>query len=171
LKLASLEAIVRTLNDAEVRYLVVGGLAVAAHGFGRVTFDVDLVVQLKPDNVRRAVEALQILGYVPLVPERAEDFADTATREKWIREKNLVVFQLHSELHRETQIDLFITEPFDFDSEYAQAKRTELAPGLQVPFVRLATLIEMKKRAARAKDLEDLRQLRLVSERIADDEK
>jgi hypothetical protein len=67
LKLASLEVIVRTLNAAEVRYLVVGGLAVAAHGYGRVTFDIDLVVQLKSENVRRAMKALQTLGYRPLV--------------------------------------------------------------------------------------------------------
>jgi hypothetical protein len=171
LKLASLEAIVRTLNAAEVRYLVVGGLAVAAHGYGRVTFDIDLVVQLKPENVRRALKALQTLGYNPLVPERAEAFADPSTREKWIREKNILVFQLYSEQHRETQIDLFISEPFDFDSEYAQAKRTELSPGLEIPFVRLEALIEMKERAARPKDLEDLRQLQLVQERIADDGK
>jgi hypothetical protein len=171
LKLGSLEAIVRTLNSAEVRYLVVGGLAVAAHGYGRVTFDVDLVVQLKPDNVLRAVKALQTLGYRPLVPELAESFADAAVRERWIREKNILVFQLYSEQHRETQIDLFINEPFDFDSEYAQAKRTELSPGLEVPFVRLETLIAMKKQAAREKDLEDLRQLRLVQERIAHDDK
>lgn len=171
MKLASLEAIVRTLNDAEVRYLVVGGLAVAAHGFGRVTFDVDLVVQLRSDNLQRAIRALQTLGYDSLVPERAEGFADTATRERWIREKNLLVFQLHSEQHRETQIDLFVTEPFDFDSEYALAKRVDLSPGLNVPFVRLETLIQMKERATREKDREDLRQLRLIHECIADDER
>ena len=170
MKLASLEAIIRTLNDAEVRYLVVGGLAVAAHGYGRVTFDVDLVVQLQPDNVRRAMSALQALGYNPLVPERAEGFADPATRERWIREKNPLVFQMYSEQHRETQIDLFITEPFDFDSEYALAKRVEFSPGLNVPFVRLETLIQMKERADREKDREDLRQLKLVHERLADDE-
>jgi hypothetical protein len=171
LKLSSLEAIVTALNAEEVCYLVVGGLAVAAHGFGRVTFDVDLVVQLKPENVRRAMKALQTLGYKPLVPELAESFADAAVRERWIREKNILVFQLYSEQHRETQIDLFVNEPFDFDSEYAQAKRTELSPGLEVPFVRLETLIAMKKQAAREKDLEDLRQLRLVQERIAHDDK
>ena len=33
MKLAALEKIVKTLNDTNVNYLVVGGLAVAAHGF------------------------------------------------------------------------------------------------------------------------------------------
>ena len=37
--LTSLEQIVAALNSAGVRYLVVGGLAVAAHGYGRLTID------------------------------------------------------------------------------------------------------------------------------------
>lgn len=37
MKLASFETIVRALTGAGVRYLVVGGLAVNAHGYGRKT--------------------------------------------------------------------------------------------------------------------------------------
>lgn len=37
MKLASFEAIVRALKDANVRYLVAGGLAVKAHGYLRIT--------------------------------------------------------------------------------------------------------------------------------------
>jgi len=52
MKLASFEAIVHALNGAEVRFIVVGGIAVIAHGYGRTTRDVDLVIQLKPDAPR-----------------------------------------------------------------------------------------------------------------------
>jgi len=45
MKLASFEAIARALDDAGVRYLVAGGLAVNAHGYLRFTKDVDIVVQ------------------------------------------------------------------------------------------------------------------------------
>ena len=50
MKLASFEAVARALQDADVRYLVAGGLAVIAHGHLRVTGDMDIVIQLKPDN-------------------------------------------------------------------------------------------------------------------------
>jgi len=40
----SLETIVRALDGARVRYLIVGGLAVVAHGYVRFTADVDLVL-------------------------------------------------------------------------------------------------------------------------------
>ncbi len=68
MKLISLEAIIAALNRHEARYLIVGGLAIAAHGYGRVTFDVNIVVQLQTDNVRHAMRALASLGYRPMAP-------------------------------------------------------------------------------------------------------
>ena len=162
MKLTSLEAIAAALRDADVRYLIVGGLAVAAHGHGRVTFDVDLVVQLQPDNVARAMAALESQGYRPMVPVPARQFADPDKRQSWIRDKGMVVFQLHSDRHPETRIDLFVEEPFDFDTEYEQALIGDILPGLQTRFVGLDTLIRMKETAGREKDLEDIRQLRLL---------
>lgn len=164
MKLASLEAIVQVLNEAQTRYLIVGGLAVAAHGYGRVTFDIDLVVQLQPDNVQRAMNALASLGYRPLAPVPARDFADATKRETWIRDKGMVVFQLHSDQHLDTRIDLFATEPFDFDHEYDNALVGEIFPGLHTRFVRIETLIRMKEAAGREKDQEDVRQLRALLE-------
>jgi hypothetical protein len=76
----------------------------------------------------------------------------------------MVVFQMHSDLHPDTRIDLFVSEPFDFDEEYDQALVGELLPGLATRFVRVATLIRMKEAAGREKDLEDIRQLKLLQE-------
>ena len=47
MKLATFDAVCRALNDASVRFLVAGGLAVNAHGYLRLTYDVDLVVDRK----------------------------------------------------------------------------------------------------------------------------
>ena len=55
MKLASFEAIVRALNDAGVRYLVAGGLAVNAHGYLRFTKEADLVLDLTRNNAERAL--------------------------------------------------------------------------------------------------------------------
>ena len=76
MKVASFEAIVRALNDAGVPFIVVGGIAVNTHGYGRVTFDVDLVINFEPEQIRRAFSALAAIGYVPSVPIAAEQFAD-----------------------------------------------------------------------------------------------
>jgi hypothetical protein len=117
MRLSSFEAIAKALDTGGVRYLVAGGLAVNAHGYLRFTKDLDLVVQLVPDNVMRAFAALEGLGYRPAVPVTAGQFADTGTREGWIRDKGMKVLQFWSDAHRETPIDMFVSEPFDFDQD------------------------------------------------------
>ena len=161
MKLASFEAIVRALNDAGVRYLVAGGLAVNAHGYLRFTKDADFVIQLIPDNIKLAFVALTTLGYKPLAPVTAEQFADQATREGWIRDKGMQVLQLWSDSHRETSIDIFAHEPFSFDDEYANALIKPLYGSMEVRFVSIPTLIKMKETAGREQDKIDIEHLRM----------
>lgn len=54
--------ICRALNEAEARYLVIGGFAVIAHGAGRFTKDIDLLVDDTPANVARVKRALSVLS-------------------------------------------------------------------------------------------------------------
>jgi hypothetical protein len=69
---ADLEAIAKSLNDADVEFIVVGGIAVIEHGYGRNTFDLDIVIHLQEDAVIRVFAALARLGYRPRVPITAE---------------------------------------------------------------------------------------------------
>lgn len=71
----------------------------------------------------------------------------------------MLVFQLHSDQHRTTPVDVFVYEPFDFDSEYDQALLEPLAPGIDARIIRLETLLEMKRAANRLKDLEALEKI------------
>jgi hypothetical protein len=160
-KLSSFEAIVRALNEAGVRYLVAGGLAVNAHGYLRYTKDADVVIRLAPDNIRKIFTALASLGYRPSVPITADQFADAELRESWIRDKHMQVLQFWSDAHRETPIDVFVREPFDFESEYSQALVKPLYGTLEVRFVSITTLIEMKQSAGRPEDMIDIEYLRM----------
>lgn len=161
MRLGSFEAIVRALNEAGVRYLVAGGLAVNAHGYLRFTKDADLVVQLIPENVQRAFAALDALGYRPMVPITAEQFANASLRETWIRDKGMQVLQFWSDRHIETPIDMFVTEPFAFDDEYAAALVKPLYGTIDVRFVAIPALIRMKEAAGRPQDLIDIEHLRM----------
>ncbi len=166
MKLTSFEAIVRALNQADVRYLVAGGLAVGAHGYIRFTKDADVVIQLFPENIQRAFAALGSLGYRPLVPIAAEQFADAALRESWIRDKGMQVLQFWSDAHRDTPVDVFVTEPFQFDEEYGRALVKPLYGTIPVRFVTIPTLIRMKESADRPQDRIDIEHLRM---RLEDD--
>ncbi len=164
MKVSSFETIALALNDAEVRYLVAGGLAVNAHGHLRLTNDVDLVVKLDRANVRAAWSVLEDLGYRPTVPVRVDEFADSATRERWIREKGMQVLPFWSDRHRETPVNVFAAEPFDFDAEYAKAYSAELSPDFSVRLVRIETLMRMKQKAGRPMDMDDVQHLRWILE-------
>lgn len=168
--LTSFESIVSALDAAGVRYLVVGGLAVNAHGYLRFTRDLDLVIQLVPDNILSAFDALESLGYKPAVPVTAQQFADAEIRNRWVREKNMQVLNLWSDAHSETPVDIFVSEPFDFDREYAQALIKPLYGRTDVRFPRIATLIEMKEAAGRDQDRIDIEHLRMRMEDQKDGE-
>lgn len=160
MKLASFTAIVAALEDAGVRYLVAGGMAVNAHGYLRFTKDVDLVIELVPENIKRSFAAIHTLGYRPMVPITAEQFADDSQRESWIVDKGMTVLNFWSDQYRETPIDVFVTTPFDFEREYRSALVKPLGP-VTVRFVSIPTLINMKKIAGRTQDLIDIEHMQM----------
>ncbi len=59
---ADIVRICRALNQAGARYLLIGGFAVIAHGAGRFTKDIDLLVDDATENVARVKRALAVLA-------------------------------------------------------------------------------------------------------------
>lgn len=161
MKLSSVQAIVREFAEAGVRFLVAGGVAVNVYGYQRFTKDLDLVVQLTEENIRAAFSALARLGYRPQVPITVEQFADSDLRSALIREKGMQVLQFWSDQHRETPIDVFVSDPFPFEEEFARASVKDLGDAGPVRVVSLRSLIEMKERAGRPEDRIDVQYLRL----------
>lgn len=162
--LAAFEAVAQALDAAQVRYLVAGGLAVNAHGYIRLTLDIDLVVALNEKNIRKAFAALAGIGYRPSVPIDAEAFAQPGQRRRWLEEKGMQVLNFHSDDFPGASVDVFVYEPFDFTREYAAALRGALLPGLDVRFVSIPALIRMKQAAGRPRDLDDIEHLTWLQE-------
>ena len=160
MKVASLEAIFRTLQEAHSRYLVVGGVAVIAHGYVRFTKDLDLVLDLSTESLRQSLEALQSLGYRPLIPVPLLDFTDPELRRNWAENRNMTVFNLVSDRYSDVVIDVFAKEPFEFDAEYARAESKEVAPNVRARVVSIPALISLKRIADREQDRTDIEKLR-----------
>lgn len=156
MEISGAEAVFDALNRAGVAYLVVGGLAVNAHGYVRMTMDIDLVIALNPENILKALHGLEKACFRPAVPVTPEQFADPANRKRWREEKEMRVLKLWSDKYRLSPVDIFIYEPFDFAAEYARAQRLELREGLSVPIVSLEALLTMKREAGRPQDLADI---------------
>lgn len=164
MKLAAFEAVAKVLDAARVRYLVAGGLAVNAHGYIRLTMDIDLVIALDAGNIRHAFQALAGIGYRPTVPIDADAFAKPEQRHRWREDKGMQVLNFSSDAFPGTSVDVFVYEPFDFAYEYGIALHGELLPGLYVRFVSIPTLIRMKQAAGRPRDLDDIQHLRWLQE-------
>lgn len=57
-----LRSLLAVLNDHDVSFVVIGGVAVGAHGYVRGTEDLDLVPDPDPANLERLTAALEELG-------------------------------------------------------------------------------------------------------------
>lgn len=147
--------VVRALRDADVRFVVVGGVAVVVHGHPRMTVDLDLVVELQRDNARRAIEVLSGLGLVPRLPVPATDFADDDVRRSWVEDRNLTVFSMHDPADPRREVDLFADPPLPWDQLWAEVREVDVA-GVAVPVASIPHLIQMKRIAGRPQDLADI---------------
>lgn len=153
------------LADAGVRFIVVGGVAVVLQGVARLTADIDLVLDLDPDNVRRAIHALQAHGLQPLAPVNALDFADSAKRQEWIDTKNLDVFSMRDPGNPLVTVDLFARAPLPFEDLWSRADVFTIQ-SRELRVACIADLIAMKRIAGRPQDLLDIEKLeRLEQER------
>ena len=156
--------ILRGLREADVSFVVVGGVAVVLRGHPRLTVDLDVALDLRDDdNVRRAVAALTGLGLVPRLPVDATDFADAAVRQRWVEDRNLQVFSLHDPDDPRREVDLFAQDPLPYADLEERASLVEVE-GLGVPVASRRDLITMKRDAGRAQDLADIEALEALED-------
>lgn len=138
-----------SLDRNEVRYLVVGGYALAAHGAPRFTKDLDIWIWMDSNNSRSLIAALDEFG-----------FGGLGLTENDFLEANTVV-QLGYPPQR---IDL-ITTPSGVSFETAWEERMVLdVGGMSVCVIGLDSLIANKAAAGRDQDLVDVKTLRRLRE-------
>ena len=128
----------------DVRFLVVGGYALAAHGYPRATDDFEAWVWANSENAEKIVECLAEFGFGSL--NLSTDDFTTLDR----------VVQLGYPPYR---IDI-ITSISGVEFENAWANRLVVdVDGLQVPFIGRDDLLKNKRATGRPKDLLDVEYL------------
>lgn len=135
---------IELLNKNDVRYLVVGGYALAFHGFPRYTKDIDLWVWVNQENAKNLVKTLKEFGFSSL-DMKEEDFLSPG-----------YVIQLGQPPGR---IDLLTSVTgLDFEACYESRVRAEIQ-GLEIDFIDLESFKKNKKAVGRHQDLADLENL------------
>lgn len=154
----------KALNDAGVRYVVVGGLATVMHGYARLTMDVDLMVDLASEEAARAMQTLESLGFKPRAPVPAAQFADEAKRKEWIEQKGMTVFSFYNTANPMLTVDVFIQHPIPFVDLRSRAERMVI-DGVPVYICSIDDLILLKQKAGRPQDLIDIEKLQRIREK------
>lgn len=152
------ESVFKMLHKKNVRHAVAGGVALVLHGVVRFTADLDLIVDLEQENLRRFIQAMDELGYRPRNPVQTEDFLDPAKRAQWKREKGMEVFSFVDPAQPMTLVDVFIEEKIPFHEIERDLVRIT-AKGLTIPVISLLHLKRLKKAAGRPQDLADIEAL------------
>jgi hypothetical protein len=148
----------RALNEANVRYLVIGGVAVAMHGVDRKARDLDVYPAPDRENLLAAMRALANLGFKPILPVKAEEIADAETRRFWIRKRNLQMFSMMDPRDPLHPVDFMVVELIPFEEAWGRRDRRRVR-GVPVPVMSLDDLIQLKRIAGREVDVADIANL------------
>lgn len=133
--------ILSAFSKEKVDYIVVGGYAIAFHGYVRGTGDIDLWIRISNENADRVWKALQTFG-APLLDLSKEDLKIPG-----------MVFQMGLPPNR---IDIINTvEGVQFDEAWPNRKFVEFQE-LNVPIIGKPELLLNKRAMNRPKDLADI---------------
>lgn len=146
------------LDAAEVRFIVIGGFAVSAHGYLRGTKDLDIVPDPEHENLQRLAGALskldaRIMGMEEFAEEEVvqPDVAGLAMGGNFV---------LTTDYGRLDILQL-VSPDFEYRDLDAAAIEDEVL-GHRVRFCGYEDLVEMKRAAGRLEDELDLKRLRAV---------
>jgi len=154
----------RVLEREQVRYLIVGGVAVNLLGAERLTMDIDLMLGLDPANLARFLAVARHLQLKPAVlPVTLEQFCDPATVEGWVRDKHMLAFQLRGPETDAPSVDILVRPVVPFEQAYGRRKRM-MVGDLTVSVAAPQDLIALKSGTGRQIDQADIRALHRLEE-------
>ena len=153
----------RALDRDEVRYLLVGGLAINIHGVERATMDIDLMLALDAGNLGRFLRSAESLGLQPVLPVRLADLMDAAKLRDWIDSKHMLAFALRPPAATAPTVDILVQPKVGFEEAYARRIDKDLG-GFSLSLASLDDLIALKTDTGRPHDASDIAALRRLRE-------
>lgn len=153
------------LADAGVAYVVAGGVAAVMHGVERVTLDLDISVQMEPENIKRLINAMKDQGLQPRVPVPPELLLDPAQVQRIVIEKNALVFTFIDLKDPYRHVDIFLTEDHRYELMAEDAIHITVE-GRDILIVSIERLLTMKRAVdpQRPKDMLDIAELTRIKE-------
>lgn len=149
----------QALNRHQVRYLLVGGLAMNLHGVPRMTMDVDLILAMDEENLDRFIEAANSLGLAPIAPVPIGAIKDPAQRRVWVEQKHMIAFGLQNHGERvPTMVDVLIAPAIDAEAALERAITRQVGD-IPVTVAAIDDMVRLKTGTGRAQDQSDIEHL------------
>lgn len=147
--------VIKTLDQHQIPYALVGGYAVALHGVLRHTVDLDFLTKLNKTNLQTLEKAMKELGLQSRIPVTADEIYQF--RQEYIERRNLIAWSFVNPKNPLEVIDILINH--DVEEFEVIKKKIE---GLSVRIIDIDGLIALKKEANRPQDKEDLKHLQWI---------
>lgn len=148
----------KALEKYKVRYMLVGGLAMNLHGVPRATMDVDIVLALDPANLKAFLGMTRDLKLKSVAPVNMEGLLDPEQRQKWLKDKNMLVFALRPPDINGPTVDVLIDPPLDIEAALKRAIRREVSK-VNISLISIEDLIRLKEQTGRSQDKSDVEHL------------
>jgi hypothetical protein len=154
----------RALNEHQVRYLLVGGLAMNLHGVPRMTMDVDLVLAMDEGNLDRFIGCASAIGLTPLAPVSLTALKDVEQRRQWVEQKHMATFALLPASPGAPTVDILIAPPIDIADALERGLHRHLSE-VPVSLAAIEDMIALKTAAGRRQDHDDIEHLERLRDR------
>lgn len=151
------EEIFRAFQKQKVKYVLVGGIAVNLLGSMRNTADLDILVEMSDNNLKKIIEILKNQGYRVKQPVDPIKISDRNAREDWIEKKHMKALNFYKEGELK-EVDIIIESPVSFE-EAEKSVVSIKVDDLTLPVISIDKLIEMKRKTGRAVDKLDIEEL------------
>jgi len=148
----------RALHNHQVRYLLVGGLAMNLHGVPRMTMDVDVVLALDDANLYAFFACARELDLVPQAPVPMEALKDPVQRRNWVEQKHMIAFAFSAPGAAGATVDVLIHHPLDTAAAMNAAQIRQI-DGVPVRLCAIDDLIRLKQGTGRKQDASDIEHL------------
>ena len=145
----------KNIGEANVRYLICGGLAVNIYGIPRMTADIDLLLDFEQENILSFEKIMSLFNYKPILPIQLNSLTNAAKRNELKKEKNLIAFSYFNSVENMMSVDVLIDSPLSFE-EMWNAREERKVDNVAVNITSVEHLIEMKKYSNRTQDKQDV---------------
>ncbi len=153
--MASYQSLLGTFCEKKLQYLIVGGVAVNLHGYPRFTGDIDILLALNEENLKKMAAIMEELGYQQRLPVSIEELGDEKQVKEWIDEKGLLAYSFINPSEPEFSVDVIVGESLAFEKYYEHQMEIDVWD-MKVPVISIDDLITMKSNSDREKDAQDV---------------